>query len=182
MNIPEIDHEKILIERYGKVILERYFSDPDGETRDFLLWGGKTPPVIVLPLTPEKKVIALLQFRRGANECILEIPGGGTNPKEDILVSAGRELTEETGYVADKLTKLGKPIWLDPASCFTPFMPVLATDCKKDGEQKLDETEKMEIGGLLLIDWTDWLKMIYEGDICDSKTIAVTFLAQRYVC
>lgn len=55
MQEPEMVKEKTLIQHYGKRVLERVFEDPDGQTRSFVLWGGELTPVIVFPVTADRK-------------------------------------------------------------------------------------------------------------------------------
>ncbi len=174
---PQAVKDEVLIRSYGKRIIKRYFNDPDGKKREFILWGGKVTPVIILPVTSDKKIIAIEVFRRAANKYLIEIPGGNPKKGEGIEVCGRRELLDETGYVADEIVNLGPVLWFDPASCFTPFVPLLALNCQKIQKQELEETEKTEIKPPLLIESTEWLKMIDRGEIRDSKTITITFLA-----
>ena len=178
---PQVVKEEVLISGYGKRVIKRWFKDPDGKTREFVLWGGKVTPVIILPVTSDKKIIAIEVFRRAPNEYLIEIPGGNPKNGESIEVCGRRELLAETGYTAGEIVNLGPALWLDPASCFTPFVPLLALNCQKIQKQELEETEKTEIKEPLLIEQTEWLKMIHRGEIRDSKTIAITFLALPYL-
>lgn len=56
--------------------------------------------VNVIPLTEDKKVVMIKQFRHGSKEITLEIPGGLVDD-EHHMEAALRELSEETGYVGD---------------------------------------------------------------------------------
>ncbi len=62
----------------------------------------------VIALTKEKQVILIEQFRHGTEEITLEIPGGMVDADEEPIVSAARELVEETGYSAREMLSLGK--------------------------------------------------------------------------
>jgi len=177
MNEPKAVREEVLIDKHRKKIITRYFKDPDGKERDFLLWGGKVVPTIIFPITTDKKVIALRMFRRAANESIIEIPGGNPGAEESPLDCALREIEEETGWIPKHMIRLGPDIWFDPASCIIPYTPFVALDCKKKQEQELDKTEVAEGMEMNLIELKEWFKMIYRGEIRDSKTIAITFLA-----
>lgn len=176
---PELLAERDIIEKYGKRILERDFKFPSGEVEDFLCWGGKTIPVIIFPLTKNNEVVVVRQFRYAGNEFTLEIPGGNPDLLTEGAEEAGRrEFEEETGYTAEEFIKLGgPPIWFDPASCVTPFVPILALGCQKTKEPKLD---KREIGAITIVPIKKWVEMIRQGKVCDSKTIATTFLALLY--
>ena len=63
--------------------------------------------VNVVALTPEGKLVCVLQFRFGTGEVTLEIPGGAIDLQEPHGSAARRELREETGYTADAWTYLG---------------------------------------------------------------------------
>lgn len=63
--------------------------------------------VNVIPITPENEIVMVAQYRQGAKKVVLETPGGMVDPGEEPIVSAARELLEETGYVADTVEPLG---------------------------------------------------------------------------
>ena len=93
---------------HGKVV--HLFRDtvrlPNGKTatRELLRHPGAAA---VVPLTEEGNVILVRQYRYPFAQVMLEIPAGKLDPGEDPLVCATRELTEETGYVAEKIEPLG---------------------------------------------------------------------------
>ena len=64
--------------------------------------------VNVIALTPDQQVVLIRQFRVGANEVCLEIPGGMVDPGETPAEAAARELAEETGYTAPRWHQLGR--------------------------------------------------------------------------
>lgn len=181
LKLPTVVGEHEIIKRHGKVVKDVFFLDADGKTRDFLQWGGARDGVMVFAVTPEKMVLAIPQFRRGAQEVLLEPAGGSVEDDEFVKEAASRELLTESGYKAGKLIYLGKQ-WIDPPSCFTPMHSFLALDCVKAAEQNLEETEKMEMGEPVLTSLPKWIKMIHSGQIHDFKTIAITFLALPYLC
>ncbi len=178
MKAPFIVGQRTLSENFGKVVLARDFRYPSGKTYNFVVWGGKTMPCIILPITPEGKVVYVNQFRHGANTFVLEIPGGNPKGKEpnDEVVRA--ELREEIGYEPERVQDLGPPVWFEPAASITPYLPMLATGCRKVGDPRLDETEVMEAREVSL---GGWVEMIRSGAVRDSKSIAVTFLALPFL-
>ena len=62
----------------------------------------------VIPLTKDKEVVLIEQYRHGSEEVSLEIPGGMVDPGEEPRQTAARELLEETGYEAREVVLLGK--------------------------------------------------------------------------
>ena len=170
---PRLADEEVLQQWYGKRVLKRNFKLPDGTISDFYVFGG-TIPVIIFPLTQNKEVITVWQFRYGANKFILEIPGGNIKKNETPRETVENELLEETGYLPKEIYQLGKPIWFDPASFTVSYFPFIALGCKKIKEPNPERTEIMET---ILVPLEEWIKMVSQGEIEDSKTLAVTLLA-----
>ncbi|MBF0571676.1 MAG: NUDIX hydrolase [Candidatus Omnitrophica bacterium] len=63
--------------------------------------------VIIVPFLNKDTVVMLRQFRPALKKYIYELPAGTFDPHESMAVCARRELLEETGLKAQKLTKLG---------------------------------------------------------------------------
>ena len=112
------------------------------------------------------KVIMERQFRYPFNKDILEIPAGKLEKEESHLDAARRELEEETGYYANKLTYLGA---LYPSVAYTDevIYTYLATDLVKK-EINLDPDEFLNVE---MIDYDEVKKMILSDEIKDAKTI-----------
>lgn len=64
--------------------------------------------VLIVPFLSLDRLIMLHQFRPVFNAYLYELPAGTLNPGERLLSCASRELMEETGYRAGKLTQIGK--------------------------------------------------------------------------
>ena len=177
MERPVLLGEEILLEKYGKQAIMRKYDLCEGQVEDFFVFGGKVS-AIIFPLTQNKEVIAVRQFRYGANEFILELPGGCLDGKL-LSPTVREELLEEVGYEPREALSLGLPIFFDPASFTVDFFPVLALGCKKsESGHARESTEIMET---VLIPLPDWVEMAKRGGIRDSKTLAVTFLALSYL-
>ena len=175
---PELIGEQVSRKQWGKVILERQFRLPSGEVIDYFNWGGTVIPSIVFPITENHEVVALKQFRYGINDFVTELPGGCPDQSESFDEISRKELIEETGFRAENFTKLGPSLWFEPANCITPYVPVLATGCVKVGEPKPEETEFIEV---FIYSIEEWIAKIYSGEVRDSKSITVTFLALPYL-
>jgi 8-oxo-dGTP pyrophosphatase MutT (NUDIX family) len=57
----------------------------------------------IVAITPDDRIVLVRQYRHGIGRVTLELPGGIVDPGETPLEAAARELTEETGYVAETL-------------------------------------------------------------------------------
>lgn len=167
---------KDLVNRHGKRTFSQVFTLPNGELADYTLYGTNKDkiPSIVLPVTKDLQVLAVNQFRFGANEFVLELPGGmpkGDQTAEETMLS---ELEEETGYRPEKVVLLSPKVWFDPASVRVPYAALLAIGCVWVKPQKLDRSEILD---LVKIPLEEWMRMTRAGEICDSKTLATTMLA-----
>ena len=111
-----------------------------------------------------------VSHRMGAAEReTIEIPAGARDSKtEDTKVCATRELEEETGYRSENVEFL-LSLRTTVAFCDEHVDVYLATDLEKIGEQHLDDAESIDIEIYTL---DELCKMIYEGKIEDSKTVA----------
>jgi len=63
--------------------------------------------VSILAITKNKKILLVKQYRPAIEKETLELPGGLVDKNEIHLISAKRELVEETGYLAKKIIYLG---------------------------------------------------------------------------
>lgn len=94
---------------------------------------------VVIPKKGENFLMAR-QWRHGTTSITTEFPGGVVEKGEDPAVCAARELSEETGYRAGKLTKLGE-CSPNPALFTNRLHIFLAEDLVPLGKQQLDEDE-----------------------------------------
>lgn len=67
---------------------------------------SSAPSVMVVPVTPNRRIVLVRQYRYPSGEYAYELPGGNSQGL-DLRRAARRELREETGYTARHLRKLG---------------------------------------------------------------------------
>lgn len=118
----------------------------DGRSGDFIEVKLK-PCVNVIPLFTGtdgvRRVVMIRQFRHGSADVTYEFPGGIVDDGETPEQAALRELEEETGLVARKLTKTG---CVNPNSAFINARAhfFVAEDLEDTGVRHPDENEQME--------------------------------------
>lgn len=95
--------------------------------------------VMTIPVY-QGKFVLVRQWRHSAERLSLEFPGGVADPGEDPAVTARRELEEETGFLAGKLTHLGT-VNPNPALFKNRFHCYLAEELTPTGDQHLDADE-----------------------------------------
>lgn len=182
LKAPKLIGERVDKIQFGKKISYLTYEFSNGKTDEFLCWGGAKGDfsTIIFPITTKGEVIAVRQFRYGVNEFVLELPGGNPKAGENLFQVVQKELLEETGYAVQKLIELPandkRGYFFDPASCLSNYYGVIAVGCEKVAEPKPDKTEILEP---IIISPTKWEEMILRGEIRDSKTITLTYLAEK---
>ena len=83
------------------------------------------------------------QYRHGADLITTEFPAGLVERGEDPAAAAGRELMEETGFRAGRLTLLGE-LTPNPAFMTNRCFTYLAEDLHPVGGPALDDLEALE--------------------------------------
>ena len=126
----------------------------------------------VIPLTDDGKVICVKQYRYPYAEELIEIPAGKLDPGESPETCARRELKEETGAAAEKLTYLGC-YYGSPAILDERIHMYLAEDLTF-GEQHLDEDEFLSVEAYPI---ETLVNLILEGKIPDGTTQAAVLRA-----
>jgi 8-oxo-dGTP pyrophosphatase MutT (NUDIX family) len=99
--------------------------------------------VTVVPLVQaggEDHFVMVRQYRHGSMDVTTEFPAGTVEADEEPEAAALRELEEETGYQAGKITWLGS-VNPNPAFLTNTFSVYLAEDLVGTGLQNLDEHE-----------------------------------------
>lgn len=99
----------------------------------------------IVAITKDKEVVLIRQFRAGTGRIDLELPCGGVeNFDPSPMVSAKRELLEETGYTSDNFIPLyATPA--NPARATNNIHAFLALDAYYLQPPELEETEDIEV-------------------------------------
>jgi ADP-ribose pyrophosphatase len=146
---------------------------PDGRTT---IYGVVTcgECVGILPFLDPETVLLIRQYRYVAGRMTWEMPTGGVHAGESLEEAAQRELAEEIGYRAGRLTSIStyhtsKSVLDETAHLFLG-----------EGMERLalppDETEFIEVR---TFPFAEVLRMVLADEILDSMTIIAVLLAAR---
>ncbi|MDB5325626.1 MAG: hydrolase [Phycisphaerales bacterium] len=128
---------------------------------------------VILPVLPDGRIMMIKTYRYAVGEHLLELPAGTIDPGETPINCAGRELMEETGYIAGKLTRIGS-FYSSPGVMTEKMHAYLATELLPHAGEK-DVGEQIELQPMK---FEEALRMVIEGDIVDAKTITTLLLFQ----
>ena len=125
----------------------------------------------------ENEKIILVKQNRFPHGDVLEIPAGTLEKGEEPIKCAFREIQEETGYTAKKMTPL---ITYYPSIGYNAEIIhcFLASGLKKTSDLQLDDDEILSV---IKMDLKKVISMIKTGKIQDSKTICavLTYAAKK---
>ena len=131
--------------------------------------------VVILPFLDAQTILLIRNRRYTIGQYLLELPAGGLEKGEDPINGAGRELAEETGYVAGRLRRL-LDFYSSPGILSEKMYTFAAYDLEKAG-QRLEEDEEIEV---MSIPFDEAVRMIGDGRIIDGKTIAILLAYDRF--
>ncbi len=137
---------------------------PDGTIaeRELVLHNGGA---CVVALDNENNVLLVKQYRKPFDSELLEIPAGKLEKNEDPFLAGKRELREETGFIAEKFTKISET-YPSPGYLNEKIHIYLAENLKFVG-QDLDDGEFVEV---LKVPLEKAVEMVLTNEIKDSKT------------
>ena len=148
---------------------------PNGKlaTRDVVRHPGASA---VIPLNENGELYMVRQFRKPLETVSLEIPAGKLDEGEDPAICAERELKEETGLTADKITHL---ISIHSTPGFSDeILHMYAAVGLHEGESCADEDEFISAEKYTVDELID---MVFSGEITDAKSIIGIFLADKII-
>ena len=143
---------------------------PNGKeaTREWIKHPGASS---VIPILPDGRIILVRQYRYP-----IEVPAGKLDaPDEDPLVCAERELSEETGYTAKKITKL--TTIATTVGFSNEKIHLYAAEGLTAGKQHTDEDEFINV---VRVPLEEAVAMAQDGRIVDAKSvISILMLAAQ---
>ena len=130
--------------------------------------------VTIIPLLEGNRVCLIRNYRVAVDKTLIELPAGTIDLPESPMVTAVRELKEETGYTAAR--------WRELPHCFMSpgildeRMHFYAAEQLTSGAPAREAGEQIEN---LIVSFQEALAMIDRQEIEDGKTIATLLTAAR---
>jgi 8-oxo-dGTP pyrophosphatase MutT (NUDIX family) len=155
-------------------LIQTRSSAADGTSGDFYIlsasdWVNVVP--VIRGAEGEPYFLMVRQYRHGAAQVTTEFPAGIVNRGETPREAAERELAEETGRTAGRVTLLGK-VAPNPAFMNNWCHTYLAEDLSAPGEKSLDHLENLETVEVPL---RDVEKGVGSGELVNSLVMVALF-------
>lgn len=153
--------------------LDLEFSN--GQTRTYeRLVAGPNGAVMMVPILNSKSIVLIREYSAGTDNYQLAFPKGLMEIGETVEQSANRELKEEIGFGARKITTM-KQMSLAPGYLTHKMNLVMAEDLYPESLEG-DEPEPLEV-----VEWPidDIESIIEQPDFTEARSIAALFLAKQ---
>lgn len=119
----------------------------------------------IIAFLDKETIIMLRHFRYPVHDWLWEIPAGTLEPPEEPIDCAARELEEETGYVAGKLTPLA--VYLPSPGISDELMHLYRADDLTRTRQNLEFDEVLTVVPMTVKELRGKFK---SGKLVDGKT------------
>ena len=140
-------------------------------------WGDRRREIVdhpgsvaVVAIDRDDRLILVRQLREAARAVLLELPAGTMEAGEDPLVTAQRELREETGYAGGTWRRLGA-VWTSPGF-LRERMHLFVAEGVEPGTAAPEADEEVE---LVLVPFAE--AVAGAAELEDAKTVAGLLLA-----
>jgi len=151
-------------------VMQHDVINPAGKPDVYTTVNFKNVAVGIVAITSNDELILVGQYRFPVNRYSWEIPEGGGALDEPPLLSAQRELKEETGYIANKWELLHEMDVSNSVSNEHAFI-FLATELES-GPAMPDEAEQLQVMKLPFEEAVQWAQT---GKISDSISLVAIF-------
>jgi ADP-ribose pyrophosphatase len=131
---------------------------------------------MMIPVDLEENKDFIKQWQRFFGKILLELPSGTLDPMESKETCAHRELQEETGYFANKLTYL-VGFFTAPGFCSEYLHLFLA----EDAAYKPLESKDTQFIDKMKLSLLQTLKALDNGEIEDAKTLCKILKYLRHI-
>lgn len=167
---------RIAYENPYTYVEESEVINPAGQKTVYGVMKSKADGVYIVPVDSGGNTYLVKQYRYTTKRTSWEIASGRVD-EGDFLEAAKRELHEETGIKAEKLTELGT---ISPANgiCYFNEKIFLAEDLTVTDDE-LDPVDGILARKKLPLE--EAINMTMDGEISCSQTIAALFMAREFL-
>ena len=152
-------------------ILEETLQDPPEFKNQKYFTLDEGNGVIILPFTPEGKILLVRQFRPPLKKWTWELPSGSIEKNECPAEAANRELLEETGYECPSLEQLGN---CSLASNRSSSIETIFLACNSKIKRDYSVGETIEVGKF---DLRDFKELVLKGKFIQMTALGILLLA-----
>lgn len=138
--------------------------------------AGHVGAVIVVPLRDDGTLLLIREYGAGTERYELGLPKGRVEAGEDLLAAANRELREEIGHAARRLTPL-RALSLAPGYFGHHTQVILAEGLDPDPAPG-DEPEPLDVVPRPLADLET---LVLEDEFSEGRSIAALYLARDHL-
>ena len=131
--------------------------------------------VALLAMVDDERLCLVENERYAVGKTLLEVPAGTLDAGESPIETARRELAEETGYVAGRLTQIAS--WYVSPGVLSERMWLVACEDLRPGPPAHQPDERLRP---VLVSWSEALAMVHDGRIEDAKTMQALLLGERW--
>ena len=157
-------------------ITESKVLNPSGNPGIYGVVHFKNLAIGIVPLDEDGNTWIVGQYRYPLNEYSWEIPEGGGKIGVDPLISAQRELSEETGIVANKWTKIQE--FNTSNSCADEHSILYLAE---DLEFKTAHPDEDELLQIKKINICDLYQKVIDSQIKDSLTVVAVYKVAQLI-
>lgn len=138
--LPRIGARRVLAGNRFFDLVEEEIEDRHGRMYPYYAIASKWDAVVVVPILPDGRLLVERIYRHPCRRWLHEFPAGGIEPGEDACAAGGRELREETGRSAARITPL-HTFEAMPGLLRMRLHLVLAEGLSEPGERALEAAE-----------------------------------------
>lgn len=159
-------------------IESRVYELPNGTIVDDFTVTTLADVAMIIPVTQDQKVVLVRQFKPGIGEILLQFPAGRTEKHHSNMINtAQHELEEEVGIkVEEAQLHFFAKLHAFSTKATEVIHFFLAENCELNSQQKLDDTEEIEIVQLTFAEVDE---KIMNGELWDAEAIAGWEIAKK---
>ncbi|MCO6442427.1 MAG: ADP compounds hydrolase NudE [Nitrococcus mobilis] len=153
----------------------RFSNGVEAEYERLTPGAGSVGAVLIVPILEGDTVLLVREYAAGTDRYELGLPKGRIEQDEEPLSAAARELREEVGYAAGRLTPL-RLLTLAPGYLSHQTQVVLAEQLYPDCLEG-DEPEALEV-----VSWplSDLAGLLACEELTEARTIAALFMVREH--